>query len=80
MKPWVKLPSKFVLDGRLKELLWIDDKVGKPSHKVAALKLYVALSMRAESKEVFSHYIEAYITRYSAQVTDLPPRLDTTLS
>lgn len=69
MKPWVKLPSKFVLDGRLKELLWIDDKVGKPSHKVAALKLYVALSMRAESNEIFSHYIDAYISRYSAQVT-----------
>ncbi|ECS3310548.1 ArsR family transcriptional regulator [Salmonella enterica subsp. enterica serovar Typhimurium] len=69
MKPWVKFPSKFVLDGRLKELLWTDDKVGKPSHKVAALKLYIALSMRAESKEAFCHYIDTYITYYSAQAT-----------
>lgn len=69
MKPWAKFPSKFVLDGKLKALLWTNDGVGKPSHKVAALKLYVALSMKAEKHEFFSHYIDAYIPRYSAQVT-----------
>ncbi|NUL39722.1 ArsR family transcriptional regulator [Kosakonia sacchari] len=69
MKPWVKLPSKFVLDDRLKELLWTHDKIGKPSHKVAGLKLYIALSMLAKQEERYSDLVESYISSYSAQAT-----------
>lgn len=45
ISPWVKMNSRWILDGRLADLKWIDDSFGKPSDKLAALQMYIAISM-----------------------------------
>lgn len=53
--PWVKMNSKWILDGRLADLKWRSDPFGKPSDKLAALQIYIAISM-------FSRFGEATLT------------------
>lgn len=69
MKPWVKMPAAIVRDDKLKRLLWVNDSIGKRAHKVAALKIFLALSMCAEKEEVYNSDFDDYSTRYAAQLT-----------
>jgi DNA-binding transcriptional ArsR family regulator len=49
VKPWVKINNKWILSGGLSELKWVSDELGKPSDKLAALIIYIALAMFSTS-------------------------------
>lgn len=49
VKPWVKINNKWILNGKLAHLKWTNDVFGKGSDKLAALIIYIALSMFSTS-------------------------------
>jgi len=49
IKPWVKINNKWILDGGLADLKWVNDSTGKASDKLAALIIYIALAMFSTS-------------------------------
>ncbi|WP_455865320.1 winged helix-turn-helix domain-containing protein [Pantoea agglomerans] len=48
-KPWVRMPSEWIREKRLVAIRWTDE--GSPrGHKIAALQLYIAISLTSEDK------------------------------
>ncbi|MBP2157437.1 ArsR family transcriptional regulator [Erwinia rhapontici] len=48
-KPWVRMPSEWIREKGLVNLRWTDAESPR-SHKVAALQLYIAISLTSEDK------------------------------
>lgn len=69
MKPWVKMPASVIREGKLKKMLWAEDAIGKQSHKVAALKIFIALCMCAELNDMYCDFGDFPLQQYSAQLT-----------
>lgn len=48
--PWVRMPSKWIREGGLKEFTWTSAGPARKSSAIAALQIYVALLTQAEEK------------------------------
>lgn len=51
-KFWVRMPSNWIHKGGLRELRWTRSGEVSNAHKIAALQLYIAISMTCEGMEI----------------------------
>ncbi|SEP90821.1 helix-turn-helix domain-containing protein [Pseudomonas sp. NFPP19] len=60
--PWVRMPSRWIREGGLKNFNWASNGVASKSAAIAALQIYIALVTQAEEKSSPSFRLEAELT------------------